>query len=96
MAQLESDTQYRLEGKIISYYNYNYKCFVYLGCTPEREQFGVTGKRPFDPKTVPDCVDALDMQRQIPLDEMVPSKDDLIVMGAPGEMAEILKEASKL
>ena len=43
MGNLDSETQQKMEGKIISYYHYGFQSYVYLGCTLENPKNAALG-----------------------------------------------------
>ena len=52
--------QKKLEGKMISYYNTDYQCFVYLGCCKDDPATALSnGRQTFNPEKIKGCLNAL-------------------------------------
>ena len=81
MGLLDSETQMKMEGKIISYYHRGCQSFVFLGCTPENKE-RIKDRKAFDPDTIPGCVNAWGPGKDIVISNLVPSKFDMLKMDA--------------
>lgn len=79
MGQLDSATQIKMEGKIISYYHRGCQSFVFLGCTPENKE-RIKNRKAFDPDQIPGCVNAWGQGKDIVISNLVPSDFDMLKM----------------
>ena len=79
MGQLDSATQIKMEGKIISFYHRGCQSFVFLGCTPENKE-RIKNRKAFDPDQIPGCVNAWGQGKDIVISDLVPSDLDMLKM----------------
>jgi hypothetical protein len=71
MGLLDTATQIKMEGKIVSYFHSVYQSFVYLGCTPENQTRLPKGTKAFNPEEIPGCINAWGQEREINLQNLI-------------------------
>ena len=64
-----------MEGKIISYFHQVFQAYVFLGCTQENPRNVPQGQKPFNPDTIPGCVNALGIDKDIDLKNLIGEDD---------------------
>jgi hypothetical protein len=79
MNQLSRETQQKMEGKIISYFHHGYSSYVFLGCTPENPRNVLPGHKPFNPDSIPGCVNALGKNKDIAIQNLVSMPSDKVL-----------------